>query len=159
MDIVNSLIAQYLAALEMLRQAIIVCPAAVWDDPNDRNRFWHVAYHALFFTYEYVGEPGEAVTPWDGHRAGYEDFDPTPAEPYDKDTLLAYLDICRQRVIERVPVLNMGWGADDEYTGFELQIYSIRHLMQHVGELLERLAARGGAEVDWVGTVRDWGAS
>ena len=46
----------------------------------------------------------------------------------------------------------MGWGLDEEYTGFELQIYSIRHIMQHVGELAERLGTRTGVEIDWVGS-------
>jgi hypothetical protein len=33
----------------------------------------------------------------------------------------------------------------------ELQIYSIRHIMQHAGELMERLGARTDVEIDWVG--------
>ena len=37
-------------------------------------------------------------------------------------------------------------------TTLELQIYSIRHIMQHVGELLEQLGGRG-VEIDWVGRV------
>jgi hypothetical protein len=36
-------------------------------------------------------------------------------------------------------------------TTLELQIYSIRHIMQHTGELMERLGTRIGAEIDWVG--------
>jgi hypothetical protein len=36
-------------------------------------------------------------------------------------------------------------------TTLELQIYSIRHLMQHTGELMDRLGRRTGAEIDWVG--------
>ena len=33
----------------------------------------------------------------------------------------------------------------------ELQIYNIRHIHQHTGELCERLGAQGGIEVGWVG--------
>ena len=80
---------------------------------------------------------------------------PPDAEPYDKQTILEYLEFCRRHVAERVPVVNLGWGADEEYTGLELQIYSIRHLMQHCGELMERLGSRTGAEIHWVGQVRD----
>jgi hypothetical protein len=29
------------------------------------------------------------------------------------------------------------------------QIYTIRHLQQHTGELMERLGARAGKDVDW----------
>ncbi|MCB9122287.1 MAG: hypothetical protein H6640_21400 [Caldilineaceae bacterium] len=33
----------------------------------------------------------------------------------------------------------------------ELQIYSMRHLQQHAGELMERLGSRAGIDVPWVG--------
>ena len=33
----------------------------------------------------------------------------------------------------------------------ELQIYNLRHLQQHTGELMERLGSRAGIDVDWVG--------
>jgi hypothetical protein len=36
---------------------------------------------------------------------------------------------------------------------FELQIYTIRHLQQHSGELMERLGSRANISVDWVGTA------
>lgn len=34
---------------------------------------------------------------------------------------------------------------------FELQIYTIRHLQQHTGELAERLGTAAGLEIPWVG--------
>jgi hypothetical protein len=45
--------------------------------------------------------------------------------------------------------------GDRTLINLELQIYSIRHLMQHAGELMERLAARTGAEIDWVSWQHD----
>ena len=112
--------------------------------------------HSAVVQADAVGDPGEPVSPWPKHRRGYEDFGlPPDAEPYDKQTILEYLEFCRRHVAERVPVVNLGWGADEEYTGLELQIYSIRHLMQHCGELMERLGSRTGAEIHWVGQVRD----
>jgi hypothetical protein len=33
----------------------------------------------------------------------------------------------------------------------ELQIYNIRHIHAHAGELAERLSQRAGIEIDWVG--------
>ena len=156
MDIRPILISQYLASLAMLEQTIRACPESVWHDERDKNPFWQAAYHALFFIHEYLGEPGEPVSLWPKHRPGYEDFGlPPDAEPYDKEAILEYLEFCRRHVAERVPVVNLGWGADEEYTGLELQIYSIRHLMQHCGELMERLGSRTDAEIHWVGQVRD----
>lgn len=38
-----------------------------------------------------------------------------------------------------------------EFSKFELQFYNIRHLMQHTGELAERLWQSAGIEIRWVG--------
>jgi len=40
---------QYLAALGMLRQAIVQCPESLWDAPGKQDKFWRKSYHALFF--------------------------------------------------------------------------------------------------------------
>jgi hypothetical protein len=155
MDTPAILISQYLASLEMLKQTITQCPESLWNDASDKNRFWQVAYHALFFTHLSVGESEEAFTPWNKHRDGYEDFEPPQdREPYDKDAILEYLAFCEQPVTVGVPRLKLeepeGHG-DRSLITLELQIYSIRHIMQHAGELMERLGARTGAEIPWVG--------
>lgn len=156
MDVVPILISQYLASLEMLKQTIAQCPEPVWNAASDRNRFWQVAYHALFFTHLYLGESEEAFRPWSKHRGGYEDFPaPENGEPYDKNTILEYLAFCEQEVRERVPELNMEAIAafhSRSRSTLELQVYSIRHIMQHAGELMERLGTRGDVKIDWVGS-------
>jgi hypothetical protein len=65
-----------------------------------------------------------------------------------------YLAFCQQQVAERVPQLDL---EEPERHGrsmtiLELQIYSIRHLMQHTGELMERLGTRTAAQIGWVGS-------
>jgi hypothetical protein len=155
MDVSTILISQYLASLEMLEQTIVKCPEPVWDSHGDRNKFWQVAYHALYFVHEYLADSYEAFIPWEKHREVY-DFDDTQVfEPYDKETILEYLAFLQQHVADRVPQLKFdqteGHGGRTLNT-LELQIYSIRHLMQHTGELMERLGACSGAEIDWVGT-------
>ncbi len=37
------------------------------------------------------------------------------------------------------------------FSKLELQFYTIRHIQQHTGEMMERLGTRAGAEIDWVG--------
>jgi hypothetical protein len=37
----------------------------------------------------------------------------------------------------------------------ELQIYNIRHIQQHTGELYERLGTSGSIELSWVGMKPD----
>jgi hypothetical protein len=157
MGLAAILISQYQASLEMLKQTITGCPESIWDAASDKNRFWQVAYHALYFTHEYLADSYETFTPWVKHREVYDFDDSQIFEPYDKESILEYLAFCQQHVAERIPRLNLegpeGHG-DRSMITLELQIYSIRHLMQHTGELMERLGARSGAEIDWVGSMQ-----
>lgn len=154
MDLTKILTSQYLASLDMLKQTIIECPEPLWNAAGDKNKFWEVAYHAIYFIHEYLADSYDAFIPWSKHQPGYEDFAPlTPRRPYDKATILEYLAFCQQHVVERVPQLNLASleGHGRSFTALELQIYSLRHVMQHVGELAERLGSRTGAEINWVG--------
>ena len=153
MDLAAILISQYQASLEMLKQTITECPESIWNAASDKNKFWQVAYHALYFTHEYLADPEETFTPWVKHRDVY-DFDESQTfEPYDKESILEYLAFCQREIAERVPRLNLEESFSGRpYNKLELQIYSIRHIMQHTGELMERVGARAGAEIDWVGS-------
>ena len=157
--------AQYQAALEMLKGAITRCPDDLWDSPQDKTRFWHVAYHALFYTHLYLQDSEQTFTPWSGHRPEYQFLGPVPwpphaapkiGEPYDKAGVLAYLAFCQREVEERVPRLDLEAGSGFDWLPFskaELQIYTIRHIQQHAGELMERLGTRAGLELDWVDSL------
>jgi hypothetical protein len=156
MDTQAVLRSQHQAALEMLRQAIIKCPAPMWDSPDDRARFWHVAYHALFYTHLYLQDSVEAFAPWAGQRKGYESLQPEIGEPYTKDEVLAYLEVCRRQIDERMRQIDLEAESGFAWLPFgklELQIYSIRHLQQHTGELMERLGSRADIDVGWVGRL------
>jgi hypothetical protein len=140
---------QYQACLEMLKQCIGKCPESMWDSAEDRSKFWHVAYHALFYTHLYLQDSEHDFQPWSRHRPEYQFIGQLPwpphappdnGEPYDKDSILDYLGFCQQEVGARVPQLNL----------LELQFYNIRHLQQHTGELMERLGARADVRIDWV---------
>ena len=48
---------QYRVALEMLEQAVVTCPEPMWNDATDLNRFWSLAYHAVFFTERAARKP------------------------------------------------------------------------------------------------------
>ena len=41
---------QFAAAIQMLRSAVEACPDNLWDDRTVGTPFWHLAYHALFYT-------------------------------------------------------------------------------------------------------------
>lgn len=147
----------------MLKQAVARCPESIWDDPGDKTKFWHIAYHALFYTHLYLQEAEKEFRPWAKHRDGYNRMDPLPAtpdgqpvayEPYTKEDLLDYLDICKQQVDEKTRQLKLDDESGFEWLPFsklELQFYNIRHIQQHAGELMERLGTRANIDVDWVG--------
>jgi hypothetical protein len=163
MDYPKIIISQYQAALEMLKQTIAKCPESIWNSPSDKTKFWHIAYHALFYTHLYLQDSEQTFTPWAKHRNEYQYIGRLPwpphsmadiGEPYDKDSLLEYLAFCQQQVAERVPQLDLEGASGFEWLPFgklELQFYTIRHLQQHTGELMERLGTRAGLEIDWVG--------
>lgn len=156
MDVHAVLTSQYLAALAMLRQAITQCPAQLWEARDDGAPFWQIAYHALFYTQLYLHESLETFAAWPKHREEYQFSDqPQPAvQPPDQALVLEYLALCEQQVRERVAAVNLAAASGFAWLPFsklELQIYTIRHLQQHTGELTERLSSRAARAVDWVG--------
>jgi len=163
--ITEVIVSQYLAALEMLKQTIVKCPEEIWNDPADKNKFWQVAYHAIFYIHLYLQDSEITFEPWYKHREEYQFLGHVPwsshaaprlGEPYNKATVLEYLAFCQQQVRSRVPHIDLE-GMPGFYwlpfSNLELQIYSIRHAQQHTGELMERLGTRADLELDWIGTI------
>ena len=114
MNIKQTVKSQYGAALAMLEHVTSQCPALMWDDPADQNRFWRVAYHALFYTHLYLQPREEDFAPWDKHREGVyslgkpsgEDVDPE-LKPYSREEILEYLAFCRGEVEAQVATLDL----------------------------------------------------
>jgi len=150
---------QYRAALEMLRQAIVRCPDALWQDAGYRNQFWHIAYHVIFYTHFYLHRSEEDFVPWEKHRDAYVSLGAfqeaaEASDPYTREEVLAYLALCLEQMEDQVDGLDLEAESGFYWLPFdklELQIYNIRHVQQHTGELCERLGAKGEVEVDWVG--------
>ncbi len=157
MNLTDVLASQYGAALAMLRQAVTDCPDDLWAAPL-RNRFGQIAYHALFYAHLY-SQPSEAdFRPWSGHRPDVDEFDPAFEPPYTKAEVLSYLDMVEGEVKRQLATLD-----PDAPSGFhwlpmnklELQLYNIRHIQLHVGDLAERLGSQAGIDVRWVSVKRD----
>jgi hypothetical protein len=167
MDFSTIIISQYLAALEMLKQTIVQCPDALWDNPDDKTKVWHIAYHVLFYTHLYLQDSEQTFTPWAKHREEYQFMGPLPwpphalpkiGEPYEKESVLEYVAFCKEEVKKQVPQLDLDAASGFSWLPFgklELQFYNIRHLQQHAGELMERLGERAGLEFRWVGMGPD----
>lgn len=160
-NIRTAIISQFSATLEMMRQTIAKCPDSLWYGDSLRNQFWRVAYHALFYVHFYLHPAEKDYVPWAKHRNEVESYVEEPerpdAKPYSQQEVLEYLDFC----LTQIPTLLAG--ADlQAASGFhwlpfnklELQLYNIRHLQQHVGELSEQLSDKTGIEIRWVGSKR-----
>ena len=159
MDARAAIRSQYRAALDMLEKAVVACPEPLWSDAADRNRFWRVAYHAAFFTHLYLQDSASDFVPWNAELAKLrlQDLgrDDGGIGPCDKEQVLAFVAFCRRVVDEKVPCLDLAAESGFHWLPFdklELQLYNIRHIQQHTGELMERLGTRAGVEVDWVGS-------
>lgn len=154
------LISQYRAALEMLKQTIQQCPETHWKSLETQTAFGQVAYHALFYTHLYLQESQQTFTAWSKHRAEYLFSDQVPQPPVellDKATVLEYLAFCEQEVVDKLAGTDLAADSGFHWLPFsklELQIYSIRHIQQHVGELMERLGSAAHA-ISWIGSWRE----
>jgi hypothetical protein len=153
MNLTDVLASQYGAALAMLRQAVTDCPDDLWDAPL-RNRFGQIAYHALFYAHLY-SQPSEAdFRPWSGHRPGFDEFDPAFEQPYTKAEVLSYLNFVEAEIQRQLATLDPDAPSGFHWlpmTKLELQLYNIRHIQLHVGDLAERLGSQAGIDVKWVG--------
>lgn len=148
MDTYKIIQSQYLAALEMLKQVIVKCPAALWNAPGDKDKVWNIAYHALFFVHLYLQNTEKDFTTWQKHH------DPDTGVPFSQEEVLEYVEFVQGQVRERVPLLDLEAESGFHWLPFnklELQFYNIRHIQQHAGELYERLGTRENIELDWVG--------
>ncbi len=158
----RQLVQQYLAALAMLRKAIESCPNALWLDDKYTNRFWHIAYHAVFYTHFYVQASEEDFHPWEHHQKGSNYLGArksSPIEPasqiapYSRPDVLEYLDICRDQIAKRVPLDKLDAESGFSwlpFNRFEVHLYNLRHLAHHTGQLADRLRIVANTGVPWV---------
>jgi DinB superfamily len=155
---------QHYATLTMLRQAVERCPEGLWTDATHPNAFWHVAYHTLCCAHMYLHANHHAFQPWQKHRDEYQFMGriPTPphrppriGEPYTKAEVLEYLGVCEGFVDEAVDRMDLG-AAECGFPWYtmsklEHQFVSIRHIQHHAAQLADRLRAKAGVGVDWLG--------
>ncbi len=163
MNIKGIIKSQYHASLEMLKQAIAKSPESLWNDQEYKNKYWHISYHVLFFTHLYLQDSEKDFAPWTQHRDQYQFLGPLPwspheepgiGEPYSKEEILEYHEICQEQVEEKITSLTLDAESGFKWLPFnkmELQLYNIRHVQHHAGQLIDRLRTKENIEVRWVG--------
>lgn len=161
MNIKAALNGQYHGALAMLKQAIEDCPDDLWNGGPYAVPFWRVAYHTLYFTHLYLQPNLEAFQPWAHHREDYHDLPwppgsgPTIADPYTKQQLLDYWQICDSMIDAAVDRLDLdapdcGIPWHKGMPKLDHQLHNIRHIQHHTAFLSARLRTANGTEVRWV---------
>jgi hypothetical protein len=153
---------QYYASLEMLKEAVSKCPPSLWNSQEPKNKFWHISYHVLFYTHLYLQESEKQFIPWSKHRENYQFLGPLPwpphaipniGEPFSKELILEYFDVCQKQVEEKVLTLNLNAESGFywlPFTKLELQLYNIRHIQHHAGALIDRLRTIENIGVNWI---------
>ena len=155
---------QFGAAIDMLENALVACPAPLWtrrlwSGPPDRSlppgfaEFWYVAYHTLFWLDLYLSGLRE------------EDFAPpapfiwtevsppiSPERPYTKEELLAYLVTTRRKCHGQIFALTdertrqtveYPWAEGQVISFLELLLYDMRHVQEHAAQLSLFLGRHG----------------
>ena len=127
------------ASIDMLENAINMCPDEHWDTALN---FWYTSYHCIFWTdYYLTTEPNkfEPPTPFT-----FSEFDPSGKKPdrtYTKAELLAYLEHCRQKANQLIigltaEKLNDRWVNDyKNFSLLEILFYNVRHIQHHSAQL------------------------
>ena len=154
---------QFVAALDMLENAMGACPPSVWDDPARpiQQRFWYLAYHTLFWLDYYLADSEDRFRP--PAPFTLSEMDPAgvyPDRTYSPDELLAYLAHGRKRRRAVHAMLDDDRAARPcgfrrrDLTVLELQHYALRHIQHHVGQLQLLLRDGGARPPAWVGRGR-----
>ena len=164
---------QFGAAIDMLENALVACPASLWTQrlwrtpppaefPPQFAEFWYVTFHALVWLDLYLaGLPEEEFAPPAPFVQGVLDsLDALPERPYSKEELRAYLASTRQKCHTTLVALTdeqarqaveYSWAKGQAVSFLELQLYNMRHVQEHAAQLnlfLGQHASEGAS--DWV---------
>jgi len=160
---------QFGGAIDMLENAIRVCPDELWSDPSKPPQwisrsvpgFWYVAYHTIFFLdYDLSGSEKEFAPPAPFTLAELDPAGVLPERPYTKDELLAYLAHGREKCRSAIEALTDD--AARKRCGFEqrdmsvaeLLIHSTRHVQHHTAQLNLMLRQNVDAAPRWVSQAK-----
>jgi hypothetical protein len=164
----KALVTQFNATLSMFNETVVQCPGDKWEGHVGDYAFWHVAYHTLFFTDLYLSKDEESFEPPSFYRENYQFFGQNPLPPheqlvadipFDRDTILEYVKICRDKASEVIasetPESLEGppgfwWYKVPRAEFYLMNIRHIQHHAAHMGLYLRRAAEIG---IDFVTTV------
>ena len=165
---------QFGAAIDMLENALLACPASLWQErlwsvppppefPPQFAEFWYVTFHALVWLDLYLsGLPEEEFAPSAPFAQGVLDsVEALPERPYTKEELRAYLVSTRQKCHTQLLQLTdeqahrpveYPWSEGQPISFLELHLYNLRHVQEHAAQLSLFLGQHAIPDeaLDWV---------
>ena len=149
---------QFAAAIQMLRSAVEACPDDLWDERAYGTPFWHLAYHALFYTDFYLSDDANTLPNFLPSDQQYGGVVTTPGKVFTRAQLLDYADHCLRKSDETFKRLTDKRAL--ERCGFpwyklnvgEFLLNNLRHTQHHTGQLIVLLRRHAGIGIDWLGT-------
>ena len=155
----ESLWKQFGASIDMLENAITICPYEYW---NTGRMFWNNAYHCLFFLDYYLSmDVNNFFPPPPFNFSEFEDV--MPDKVYSKAELLDYLqsnrDKCHQLIAGlNEEKLNSRWINESgtmNYSVLEILLYNMRHVQHHAAQLNLLLRQGVNNAPDWFSRTED----
>jgi hypothetical protein len=149
---------QFGASLDMLENAIQLCPEEHWDTAL---HFWYSSYHCIFWTDYYLTTAPDKFEP--PAPFTLSEFDPTGKKPdsiYTKPELISYIGHCRKKANQLITglttdKLNDRWINDyKNYSLLEILMYNMRHIQHHTAQLNLLLRQAIDNAPDWVSQAK-----
>ena len=150
-------LAQFGASIDMLENAIDLCPSEIWNRNDGFSDFWYIAYHTLFFIDFYLTESPEKFIPFKDF--GITELDPKgilPDRIFTKDELKSYVEHCRNKCKATIEGQSED-NIDNDYKFgtlklkfFELILYNMRHAQHHTAQLNLLLRHQIDSAPKWV---------
>jgi len=162
-ELIKALESQYDATLRMLENSIKDCPDSLWQDSSYTNKYWHIAFHTLFYTHLYLFDSEHDFEAWEKHIEQYEylnyvsESHPTDKAIYSQQDLLEYLAVCKQKLEGYLSTVSFSEASGFSWLKFnklELHLYNIRHAQHHTGQLGDRLREAEGQNLRWIGKAK-----
>ena len=142
------------ASIDMLENAIKLCPDTLWD--NERL-FWYWSYHCIFWTDYYLTlDPENFQPPAPFTLSEFDSGGVLPDVVYTKLELLDYLEFCREKAYDLIKsftpeLVEQAWvNKTKNFTVMEILIYNIRHIQHHAAQFNKILREEINQAPRWV---------
>lgn len=153
----ESLWKQFGASIDMLENAITMCPDELW---NTEEKFWYTSYHCLFFLDYYLTlDPSTYVSPKPFTNSEFEGK--IPERAYTKDELLTYARASKEKCHKLLSgltdnIAKIRWvNQYRDYSLFEMLLYNMRHVQHHSAQLNKFLRKNMNNAPAWVMQTKD----